>query len=937
MSKSTLSSLLDALPDAVIVGQVQTAGVRGFISDDGKVVSEPMWLVCSQQRAWLAAVHGGELRAVASPNARVVRGWVTDTVEVGPWSAPLRRGTRAAAESLLTKWRALTPSGEAVPPPRPQPPDTPGKEPRGTELPPALIRHVPVPPPDDAAGTAWLLAAPTRSDQPFDRPDGTVATATVTVAVSDRHQVLFSEGPDHTWHTPVRHLVYRLRTSGVEVTADERILHGPRRADRELLLAWKLSALRRPERWAFLATTRLEQGNARDAIRLLSEALDRGLATAWPEVARIFLALGDPDRALMAAFRALEVTPALDTDAAAQACHPAVDRERLKDANVDRPFAWALWRSAYEGLDRVPVPDGIPWPPSSAEGLWAAALGAHGRSSEALHLADDDALDQLEARAALLTADHHPNAAEAWFRAAERAREEGRDHASGLLDRALALEQRPAWHTLRAAWAWAEADRDVAVVHWESAMDEGLAPDGHPPLPADAERALARLAHEEHPAHAAAAWARIIALDPDDPSGWAEAVARAPSPEVAADRQQAWCAHADTLEEPPEPRFPRWVEAAELQATAGRRDVALNNLRTALEQDFLRGDAYRAAIGVADRCELPAPVPWWRHVAALLDGVDAEGAPQPPDAELNAGELDALHPAGTGWLDRVRHQLDGEDPPTHAQLTRGLARLDREARPVLAAHVDRIASALGLPAPEVYVFRGDGAHGCSGWPLDVPVVLLGHDHLVPDGPRLLPPEGLAFLVAVELVHLAAGHPVLAFDADFVGTSRSLYRAFGSYASTAETVVDVVTLIPGIDQFAKLQTLFSLSRKVFATRSTVDKVGSVTDPVLRRLGLASDPDEEVPDTGLSRAGLEGAALQFRLQADRAALLLTGDLRAAVDAIFASAPDPAGRCTPGALAERMGTVDEPLRLSGLLQFAASIPSVPAEPSGESEPDQ
>jgi len=916
MSDATLAALLDALPDAVILGQVQTAGVRGFVDADGKVVREPLWFVCSQQRAWLAAVHGEELRAVASPTAQVVRGWVTDTVVVGPWSAPLRRGTRAAAESLLAKWKAVDPAGEAIAPELPSEPAHVGREPRGTELPPALIRHVPVP----EEGASWLLAAPTRSDQPFDRPDGTIHTAPAWVVVSDQHQALFAEGPDHTWHRPVEHLVYRLRPTGVEVTADERVLHGPRRADAELLLAWKLAELAPADRWAFLARSRLEDGHPRDAVRLLAEALDRGLPTPWPLVARIFLALGDPDRALMAAHQALAITPDLDTDAAANSCDPAVDRKRLELGDVDRAFAWALWRSAYSDLADIPVPDGIPWPPSTADGLWAAALGSHGRASEALHLADEDDLDQLEGRAALLTADGHPDAPGAWAHAARQAREDGRDHAPKLLDRALALTPRADWHALRAAWAWEVGERDVAIVHWDAAMDAGLAHDAHPPLPADAERALAQLAEEEHRDHADAAWGRVVELDPDQPDGWAEAVARAPSPEVAADRQQAWCVHADTIPSPPEPRFERWVRAADLQATAGRVEVATEDLLDALREDFLRPKAFRAAVEVAESHGLDAPTAWWRHMAAVLEGSAPDGERRAPAEELDASDLDALHPAGTGWLDRIRHQIDEADPPPRTQLTRGLGRLRRHDHAELARHIDQAVKALGLAEPDVHVFRGDGAFGCSGWPLDPPVVLVGHDHLV-DGPRKLAPEGLAFLVAVELVHLAAGHPVLAFDADLVGTSRSLYRAFGSYASTAETVVDVVTLIPGVDQVAKLQTLFSLSRKVFATRSAVDKVESLADPVLRRLGLVSDAVEPTA-SGLSRAHLDGAALQFRLQADRAALLLTGDLRAAIDGILASAPSSDDRASHGPLAERLDQLDEPLRISALVQFASTL---------------
>ncbi len=927
MSESTLSALLDALPDDEVVGHVHTAGVRGFVAADGTLVTEPLWLVCTRARAWLAAVHGDELRAVASPHARVVRGWVTDTVEVGPWTAPLRRGTRGAAESLIAKWSALAPAGEAIRPELPGAPEHRGREPRGTQLPPALIRDVPVPAPDEDGPTTWLLAAPTRSEQPFDRADGTIGRGPVVVAVSDRHQVLFAEGPDHTWHTAVEHLVYRLRATGVEVTADARTVHGPRKADPELLLAWKLAELPRAARWAYLASARLESGDARDAVRLVSEALGRRLPTAWPLVARVFLALGDPERALVAAHHALAVDPRLNTDAAANGCDPAADRKRLDAAKVDRAFAWALWRDAYEPLEAIPVPAGLPWPPSSPQGLWAAALGAHGRASEALPLAQQQVdLDQLESRAALLTADGHGEAAEAWAVAAVRAHQLGRDHAPTLLDRAIALEPRAEWHAWRAAWAWDQGDRDAAVVHWDDAMDAGLPPDAHPALPADAERTLARLAADEHHAHAEAAWARLTVLEPDDPEGWLEAAARATSPQLAAARQQAWCAHADTLKEPPLPRFPRWLDAARRQAEAGHAELAIADLLDALREDFLRADAYRGAIAVARDHGLDAPIDWWAHVATVLEGGPAEGAPREPDAHLDARELDALHPAGTGWLARVRHQLDEAEPPARSQLVRGLERLDATAHPEVAARIAACVAALGLAVPDVFVFRGDGAYGCSGWPLDPPVVLLGHDHLV-DGPRHLEPSGLAFLVAVELVHLAAGHPVLAFDADLVGTSRSLYRAFGSYAATAETVVDVVSLIPGVDQIAKLQTLFSLSRRVFATRSAVDKVGSFADPVLRALGLRGD-SEGSTNAGLSRDALAGASLQLRLQADRAALLLTGDLRTAVDAILASSSKPELRQAGGSVADRLEASDEPLRLSALVQFAATLRAAPPD---------
>ena len=96
------------------LGQVRTAGVRGFIGSDGSVVDAPLWLAISTHRAWLAAVHEGEVRAVAEADreqVRVHRGWLVDEVQVGPWRAPLRASTRASAEGLVARWKAGAPHG----------------------------------------------------------------------------------------------------------------------------------------------------------------------------------------------------------------------------------------------------------------------------------------------------------------------------------------------------------------------------------------------------------------------------------------------------------------------------------------------------------------------------------------------------------------------------------------------------------------------------------------------------------------------------------------------------------------------------------------------------------------------------------------------------------------------------------------------------------
>jgi len=94
---------------------------------------------------------------------------------------------------------------------------------------------------------------------------------------------------------------------------------------------------------------------------------------------------------------------------------------------------------------------------------------------------------------------------------------------------------------------------------------------------------------------------------------------------------------------------------------------------------------------------------------------------------------------------------------------------------------------------------------------------------------------LKFLLGVELAHLRCNHPLLNVDESLLGTGKSAYQVFGGFAGTAETVVDLLTLIPGLDQVRKLQTVLKLSRGVFKARSAVDKGVALASPVLGYFG------------------------------------------------------------------------------------------------------
>jgi tetratricopeptide (TPR) repeat protein len=865
-----------------VLGSLLTAGTRAWLEPDGSETAAPLWVVATDRRLWLLAAANGRTWAAAEGDVRAVhvdRGWTWDALVAGEWRAPLRRGTRAAAEALVKRLASAPGGGERLPPPpEPVPPQRAAAARGSSDVPEWLAQSVPAEP-----GERWLHALETSSTQPFNLPDGTVGHAPVFVAHTDARVVLAARVDGRpTWFRALSEpLVRQSRPGRDRLLADERVLWGPMLSDRPAEVATALSAAPSPRaRWAVAARSALEDGRARDAVRLLAEGHDLGHDPGYDLLGRLLLAIDLAPLAVAAVARELELEPNLDVDSALGRWNASTSKALVRD-KVDAGFVRGLLRDVVGALEIPDAPAGLPWPPRTPPGVWAAALAVAGRHDEALALwaRRTTSPRQRQAIAALREASGAPDAAGSWDEAAAALRVAGDADAIDALDRALRLDPNPARLWRRAAWAFADGDLPVARDRWSAAIALDPTAEHGVRLPAEAERLVAEVAEaDDEPAAAAAAWRRVLAEEPGD---------------------------AEALR----------ALATDLQA-AGEVEGARATIADAVATDFLHPKTYEQAIALGgDRTD------WWRHLHALLVG--GEGAPGAPPVEALAAErLDALHPGGVGMLERLKQRLGGAEPPDRRTLVRGLARLEAD-HPQVAAEVERLCGALDLAPPEVYLFRGEGAWGASAWGTTPPVLLVGADHLR-EGPRALDLAGLAFLVAVELVHLKCDHPVLSFDADLVGTSRSMYATFGKYAGTAENVVDVVTLIPGVDQLAKLQTIISLSRRVFATRSAIDKVGGITSPVLSWLGVTGDGEPG----SVGRQGLEGAALTFRIQADRAALLLTGDLRAAVRAILlasSTALDAADRVASEGLAAVLANPSPPaesLRIAALVEFAAGL---------------
>lgn len=235
------------------------------------------------------------------------------------------------------------------------------------------------------------------------------------------------------------------------------------------------------------------------------------------------------------------------------------------------------------------------------------------------------------------------------------------------------------------------------------------------------------------------------------------------------------------------------------------------------------------------------------------------------------------HPAvrGGGGVDPVQRWLAREaEAPDYGAITEFAERIDVASHPDVAAALQDASLVLGQDAPlEAYVSRGArplGVRVCEGPP---PFLLLGVDHLG-EGPWSFGPAELRFAVAAEVAHLRLGHARL--------TAASVWdKVFDEAPTFLATLADLAPFIPV--RGAAIAKGLQLARLV--------PLGRFRPPGRRSAG----------DLAIAWGDLLMACRAMQLTADRAGLLVCGDLRAAVRAMLVTTP--AGREAWGR-AERHG---------------------------------
>jgi len=594
-----------------------------------------------------------------------------------------------------------------------------------------------------------------------------------------------------------------------------------------------------------------------------------------------------------------------------RAASPLFDNHKIA-----RKSGWTRdeFRARLLHIDLLPelvqAPEGCPWPPNGLEEVQAVGLALRGQATPmaAALSALPDTARAASIRAACAALVGLPAD---WEFAARRHREMGDLRAANAT---LTLELRQhddaplRW--LAGWWAWDEGSRPEAARHWRAAAAFPDGPDTWPDeqLSVEGWRALAKAIDRAD--LAAEALRRALELDEGEERDWIkriELLAELGDQHEAADAMRA-CIHAidrGAIRAPTLRPWVLWKQLLELSSDEDIPDVAMEAVR----DGFLHVETYQAVLKYRKLLDAQRGERWEHLMAVLAPGWPDSLVHLPETSHLTSEDVELTRPAARNRLRRVLDRLREPTGPDRSLLVRGLDPLEH-VDPDAAERIAALARAAGVGKVDVRVSRGEASFGASAWPTSPPVILLGVDHIRP-GPRELRAPALDHLFAVELAHLRCRHPLMAWEGD----GRTVSRV----ASGGAQAMDLLMLVPGVDHLARIQRLLKVTQRLALAAVTVDKAVEMVGPLVAQI---------FPPDGVSGgAGRLDAAevLPLRLHADRIAMLLHGDLAAAVEGIVLSHPDGVRTwriLRDNGLAEVLADPTSPLGLEVTLRLSALV---------------
>ncbi|MFT5583981.1 MAG: hypothetical protein ACI9VR_001565 [Cognaticolwellia sp.] len=285
-------------------------------------------------------------------------------------------------------------------------------------------------------------------------------------------------------------------------------------------------------------------------------------------------------------------------------------------------------------------------------------------------------------------------------------------------------------------------------------------------------------------------------------------------------------------------------------------------------------------------------------------------------APLSATQLAALqHPLarseGTlGWL---QSWLAKQRRPDQTTIKNYCERLSPKRHKAAVSAVNVASLGLGMPGVEAYISHGTLAHGLRAYDNEPSYLLIGGAHLYEEDSDYLGPAELRFAVGAEIAHICYKHARVTSGEVWDGTVHKLGSAldiaataltFGSYAPVGKVLDSTAThrLLSSVFNATTLSRIYKTgdgakaistvggdvtkalaksSDSIGAAKTLSNAAGTAMDKV-RAIG--SGPGNERGTLGVDEQKLIAAHRVMQLTADRAGLVLSGDIRASVRAVF-----------------------------------------------------
>ena len=283
----------------------------------------------------------------------------------------------------------------------------------------------------------------------------------------------------------------------------------------------------------------------------------------------------------------------------------------------------------------------------------------------------------------------------------------------------------------------------------------------------------------------------------------------------------------------------------------------------------------------------------------------------PPSRGLPAEMVEQLpHPVARsgGALARVQAALAKVTPPDVGVLRRYCERLTQRVSPDAVAAVADACVMLGMPAVPAYLAAGDHRTGLRSHESPEPFLLIGSDHLTPESDLFLSPAELRFAIGAEVAHLRFQHSRITSDEVWAGVWDKGAVALTTTASLLPFLRYLPVDLIGHDRTYRavrtvvperwLRTIYGVSDATRLATSVTKDLGKLGDAAAGTLDVATgaanritaltttEGTRETVDTDISPDDrrLIAAHRVMQITADRAGLVLCGDLGAAVRAMF-----------------------------------------------------